>query len=95
LSRVEADAHGCPACPHNCIGPIIAGSGTEVFLDSLPVATVGDQGIHAACCGPNMYTIKTGDPRVLINGKPAAWEHSEVTHCGGSGYMENCHPGGP
>ena len=60
----------------------------------MPVATVGDQGVHASCCGPNTFTITTGDPRVLINGKPAAWEHSEVEHCGGVGYMTSSHPGG-
>ena len=95
LSRVDADAHGCPACPHPAVGPIIVGSGgTNVLLADKPVATVGDNGIHAACCGPNTFVIKTGDARVLINGKPAAWEHSEVDHCGGTGYMETWHGGG-
>ena len=94
LSEVAADAHGCPACPHACVGPIITGSGTEVFLHDLPVAAVGDEGVHAACCGPNMYQIETGDERVLINGKPAAWRHSRVRHCGGIGTMTTWHGGG-
>ena len=93
-SRVDADAHGCPACPHTAVGPIIAASGTSVLLAGKPVVTVGDNGIHAACCGPNTFVIKTGDARVLINGKPAAWKHSEVEHCGGAGYMETWHSGG-
>ena len=93
-SRVDADAHGCPACPHPASGPIIGASGTNVILASHPVATVGDPGIHAACCGPNTFVIKTGDARVLINGKPAAWQHSEVEHCGGTGYMETWYGGG-
>jgi uncharacterized Zn-binding protein involved in type VI secretion len=93
-SVVPADAHGCPACPHPGVGPIISASGTNVFLAGKPVATVGDNGVHAACCGPNTFVIKTGDARVLINGKPAAWQHSEVTHCGGAGYMKSWHHGG-
>lgn len=94
VSRVSADAHGCPACPHPCVGPIITGNPSGVTLAGLPVATVGDTGIHSACCGPNMSVITTGDTRVLINGKPAAWRHSVVTHCGGIGYMSSWHGGG-
>lgn len=93
LSKIDADAHGCPSCPHTASGPIIKASGTPVVLNGLPVATVGDEGIHAACCGPNMYSIVTGDERVLINGKPAAWRHSRVKHCGGIGYMTSWHAG--
>ncbi len=94
ISKVAADGHGCPACPHTCKGPIVAGNASGVMLAGLPVATVGDPGVHAACCGSNTYVIATGDQRVLINGKPAAWQHSVVTHCGGTGYMSVWHPGG-
>ncbi len=93
-SEVAADAHGCPACPHTCVGPITTVEQASVTLGGLPVATVGDHGIHAACCGPNTYEIASGDNRVLINGKPAAWEDSVVEHCGGRGSMTTYHPGG-
>lgn len=94
LSKIDADAHGCPACPHPAAGPIITAGGSQVFLADLPVAAVGDAGLHSSCCGPETYSIKSGDERVLINGRPAAWKHSEVEHCGGIGYMTSWHPGG-
>jgi uncharacterized Zn-binding protein involved in type VI secretion len=88
-----ADAHGCPACPHPTIGPIVMGS-PDVSIDGRPAARVGDFGIHAACCGPNQYRIRTGSAEVLINGKPAAILGSETTECGGSGTITTASPGG-
>jgi uncharacterized Zn-binding protein involved in type VI secretion len=79
-----ADAHGCPACPHSTVGPIDTGSPT-VLLNGLPAARVGDHGIQAACCGPNTYTIVSGDESVLIDGRPAAHKDSVTRHCGGAG----------
>ena len=78
------DSHGCPACPHPVVGPIISGSPT-VLVNGLPAARQGDVGTHAACCGPNTFTIAGGDPEVLIDGKPAAKKGSPTTHCGGTG----------
>ncbi|MCP3973681.1 MAG: hypothetical protein GY720_04230 [bacterium] len=92
ISRVPADAHGCPACPHNCLGPIMTGS-TTVIIDGLPAARVGDQGIHAACCDGNMYWIVEGDPNVLIDGKPAARRGDKAKHCGGNGKITEGHRG--
>lgn len=40
LSKIDADAHGCPACPHPAAGPIITAGGSQVFLADLPVAAV-------------------------------------------------------
>lgn len=48
---------------------------------------MGDIGTHAACCGPNTFTIAEGDPRVLINGKPAAKSGCKTIHCGGVGRL--------
>jgi uncharacterized Zn-binding protein involved in type VI secretion len=77
-------AHGCPGCPHDATGTIISGSG-YVFIDGKPAACVGDRGIHSivACCGTNVFVIKTGDPNVLIEGKPAARVGDQTQHCGG------------
>jgi len=83
-ARVPADAHGCPACPHVAVGPIHSGS-SLVLIDGRPAARVGDSGIHAACCGPNQFTIIEGDREVLIEGKPAAMIGSATQHCGGAG----------
>jgi uncharacterized Zn-binding protein involved in type VI secretion len=38
-----------------------------------------------ATCGPNVFVIKTGDPNVLIDGKPAARVGDQTRHCGGIG----------
>jgi uncharacterized Zn-binding protein involved in type VI secretion len=83
-ARCHSDAHGCPACPHDVLGPIISGSPTYL-LDGLPIARVGDRGTHAACCGPNTFVIATGDNEVLVDGKAAARIGDATTHCGGQG----------
>ncbi|MCK7483771.1 MAG: PAAR domain-containing protein [Candidatus Moduliflexus flocculans] len=38
--------------------------------------------MHSGCCGPNTYTIVSGDPSVLIDGRPAAIKGSQTKHCG-------------
>jgi uncharacterized Zn-binding protein involved in type VI secretion len=83
-SQVDADAHGCPACPHPGVGPIAVGS-PDVFINDQPAARQDDIGLHAACCGPNNFTIKKGSPTVYVNGKPLARMNDTCQHCGGSG----------
>jgi uncharacterized Zn-binding protein involved in type VI secretion len=85
-SQVQADAHGCPACPHPGIGPAIAGS-PNVNINGRPAIRVGDPGIHAACCGPNTWTATKGSGTVMINNKPAHRMNDMDTHCGGVGKM--------
>jgi uncharacterized Zn-binding protein involved in type VI secretion len=85
-SNVPADAHGCPACPHPCVGPAIIGS-PDVMVNGLPAIRVGDKGIHAACCGTNMWTAQQGSTTVKINGQDAHRQGDPDTHCGGSGQM--------
>lgn len=85
-SMVPADAHGCPACPHPCIGPAIKGSPT-VNVNSMPALRVSDTGVHAACCGPNMWTAAKGSGTVFINGLAAHRIGDTDTHCGGSGQL--------
>jgi len=83
-SKVPSDAHGCPACPHTCVGPHIEGS-PDVFINGKPAIRVGDPGIHSCCCGPNTHTAKVGSATVIINGKKAHRKDDDVTHCGGMG----------
>jgi uncharacterized Zn-binding protein involved in type VI secretion len=85
-SNVPADAHGCPACPHPAIGPAIIGS-PDVMVNKRPALRVGDNGIHAACCGPNTWTAAKGSGTVMINNKPAHRMGDQDTHCGGSGQL--------
>ena len=86
ISKVQADAHGCPACPHPCMGPAIIGS-PDVMVNSLPALRVDDTGIHMACCGPNTWTATAGSSTVFINGKAAHRKDDSDRHCGGVGQM--------
>jgi uncharacterized Zn-binding protein involved in type VI secretion len=83
-SQVLADAHGCPACPHPGVGPAIEGS-PDVNVNGKPAIRAGDPGIHAACCGTNMWKAAAGSSTVMINNRPAHRMGDQVTHCGGVG----------
>lgn len=83
-AQIQADSHGCPACPHPGIGPITTGS-PDVNVNSRPAARVDDMGLHAACCGPNKFDLVKGSPNVYVNGKPFARDTDKTKHCGGSG----------
>lgn len=85
-SQVPACAHGCPACPHPAVGPIIQGS-ANVFANGLPVARQDDPGIHAACCGPNTFTAQQASTSVFVNGKGVHRQGDVDRHCGGIGKM--------
>lgn len=86
LSQVPADAHGCPACPHPCVGPATKGSPT-VKVNKLPALRVTDTGIHAACCGPNTWTAQAGSATVFINSLKAHRMGDADQHCGGMGRL--------
>ncbi len=75
-----------PGCPHPAQGPAIAGS-PDVMVNGRPALRVDDVGIHAACCGPNMWRAKDGSATVFINGKPAFRVGDGVRHCGGDGSL--------
>lgn len=79
-------AHGCPACPHPTVGPAISGS-PNVLVNSRPALRVGDNGVHAPCCGPNEWRALAGSPTVFINGKPAHRVGDATQHCGGNGRL--------
>lgn len=85
-SRVPADAHGCLGCPHSCVGPAIVGS-PNVMVNNRPAIRVTDKGIHAACCGPNMWTATKGSGTVFVNNLAAHRKGDQDTHCGGVGMM--------
>jgi uncharacterized Zn-binding protein involved in type VI secretion len=85
-AQVQADAHGCPGCPHPGIGPSIGGS-ANVFVNGLPALRVNDQGIHAVCCGGNTWTATQGSSTVMINGKAAFRQNDPTQHCGGVGQL--------
>jgi uncharacterized Zn-binding protein involved in type VI secretion len=84
LAQASVDAHGCPACPHPATGPAILGS-PNVMVNGRPAVRMQDMGIHAVCCGPNMWTAAMGSGTVFINGKPAVRTGDMTTHCGGVG----------
>jgi uncharacterized Zn-binding protein involved in type VI secretion len=81
-----SDAHGCPGCPHPVVGPAISGS-SNVNINSRPALRVDDTGIHAACCGANMWQAAEGSATVFINGKPAVRQNDPTRHCGGQGKL--------
>ena len=80
LSRVTGDAHWCMACPHTAVGPAVTGSPT-VFVNGLPALRVDDIGVHAACCGPNMWRATTGSSTVFFDKKPAHRQGDQDLHC--------------
>ncbi len=82
----EADAHGCPACPHVVQGPAIKGS-ENVMVNNKPALRKGDQGLATPCCGPNMWTADLGSATVEINGQPAFRLGDMSKHCGGVGKL--------
>ena len=83
---VPADTHYKTDCPHVCIGPAETGS-PDTFVNGLPALRVTDTGIHALCCGPNIWVAIAGSGTVLINNLPAHRIFDADMHCGGPGYM--------
>ncbi len=90
-AQVQNDAHGCPACPHPGLGPIVTGS-PDVYINNLNAARQDDLGIHAICCGPNTYTLTKGSPDVYVNNKPLMRMNDKTTHCGGNGNIKQGSP---
>ena len=85
-ANISADAHGCPGCPHPGVGPAIAGS-PNVFVNKRPALRQDDVGIHAVCCGGNMWKAQQGSGTVFINGKAAFRQNDPTQHCGGDGQL--------
>lgn len=85
-SHAPADSHGCPACAHAVTGPAISGS-PDVLINYQPALRVGDNGTHAACCGPNTWVAVAGASRVVINGHAPHRLGDATQHCGGGGKL--------
>jgi len=85
-SQAPADVHGCPGCPHPVIGPAVTGS-PNGNVNALPALRVTDQGVHAACCGPNTWQAAQGSGTVFINGLAAHRQGDIDQHCGGVGQL--------
>ena len=67
-------------------GPAVTGS-ADVLVNKKPALRMGDMGIHAACCGPNMWIALEGCPTVFINFRPAHRKGDVALHCGGTGKL--------
>jgi uncharacterized Zn-binding protein involved in type VI secretion len=85
-SNVPVDAHGCPGCPHPCVGPAVLGS-PNVLVNNRPALRVTDKGVHAACCNGNFWTATKGSSTVFINNLAAHRQGDQDTHCGGNVQM--------
>lgn len=85
-ANIPLDAHGCPACPHPGTGPAVKGS-ANVLVNGRPAVRVSDNGLHAACCGTNTWTAKTGSDTVFINNLQAHRIGDATQHCGGMGKL--------
>jgi uncharacterized Zn-binding protein involved in type VI secretion len=59
----------------------------DVNVNGRPALRKDDVGIHAACCGPNMWKATAGSSTVNINGKPAHRLNDAQQHCGGNGQL--------
>ena len=86
-----ADVHGCPACPHPVIGPSIGGS-PDVLINGLSAMRIGDMGVHALCCGPNIWAAMTGSGTGYINNIAHHRLFDLTIHCGGIGLLVTSSP---
>lgn len=86
IAYAPADAHNCPKCTHNVVGPAVSGS-VDVLVNGRGALRVGDRGVHFSCCGGNVWWVLKGEPMVLVNGRPIAQQGSLTLHCGGPGTL--------
>src|SRR5438105_3144229 len=91
--QCDSCAHGCPACPHPTKGVIVVGS-SDVTINGLPAARADstDLGVHAVCCGANVFQLAKGSPTVYVNNKPLARRTDQTQHCGGTGQITDGSP---
>lgn len=61
-------------------GGTVVQASAETFVGSVPVARVGDM-VSCPKHGHGTCAIVTGDPTMMIDGKPAA-RHGDKTACG-------------
>lgn len=87
MAMVPADGHGCIACTHSCTGPALSGSPNVMVNGQPALRAPGDPGVHAACCGPNVWASTMGSGKVYINGLASHRLGDLTTHCGGVGTL--------
>jgi uncharacterized Zn-binding protein involved in type VI secretion len=85
-AKVPVDVHGCPACPHEAVGPAISAS-SNVYVNGMPALRQSDIGMHAACCNTNMWKIMGASGAVFVNGSAMVRKGDPTIHCGGIGKM--------
>ena len=86
-AKAPIDVHGCPACPHqDVIGPSISAS-SNVYVNGAPALRVDDIGMHAVCCGTNMWKVMGASAQVFVNGSAMVRKGDPTLHCGGMGKM--------
>jgi uncharacterized Zn-binding protein involved in type VI secretion len=73
------------------VGPAVSGS-PNVNVNGSAALRVTDTGVHAACCGPNIWVATLGSGTVFINGLAAHRLNDMDTHCGGVGFMIQSSP---
>lgn len=82
MDKAQQATHDhCCGVPHAVTGPAILGS-PDVLVNSKPALRKTDLGIHAACCGANMWQADAGSGTVFINGKEAFRQGDATKHCG-------------
>lgn len=86
-AKAPLDVHGCPLCPHHdVLGPAISAS-ANVFINGSPALRIDDIGMHAACCGTNMWKVIAASGTVFVNGSAIVRKGDTTQHCGGIGQM--------
>jgi len=80
-----AARQGDPGVVH-CTAYTIASGSSDVFINNLPAARVGDQStVHLKPgghnCVPHTAPIATGSATVFINGQPAARQGDYLSGC--------------
>jgi len=86
ISLNPADVHGCNGCPHGVQGPALSGSSNTIVAgQALLRARGADNGVHAGCCGPNIWVTMQGSTKVYCNDLPVVRVGDATTHCGGVG----------
>lgn len=85
-ARNVRDVHDCGRCPHDVRGPATVGS-PSVQVNGKALLRRCDTGVHAVCCGTQVWEAIQGSATVLVDGQPAVRLNDTTRHCGGMGTM--------
>ena len=58
-----------------------------MFINGSPALRVDDIGMHATCCGTNMWKIVQASAQVFVNSSQVVRQGDPTLHCGGIGKM--------